>query len=404
MIRFLRSALLLASLLAGPLAAQTWEAVAPLPAPRTAAAVAVLDGRLYVLGGVGPGGAVLGSALRYDPVAAAWSPIATLREARAGATAVVYGGRIVLMGGRRSDGRAIDDAETYDAQDDDWESFDHLETGRNGLGAAVLGSRIFALGGASENGALLATCEAYDGTSWYAYPAWTIDPARAEFGLAAAGGALVLAGGFSPFGPLASVQRYVPEGGGTALAPLPDARGGLGLAATDDGSALWAVGGRDAGDAVRAEVFRYDVGGDAWTAAPSLPQARTSPSVAVLGSALYVAGGRDGFGDPTATVWRLSGLTASDDAPGREPPGLVVSGPNPVRHQTALTVHLGAPTDATVEVVDVQGRRVARLHDGLLASGATRLVWRPAGLAAGVYQVRLQTPVGVATLALTVLP
>jgi hypothetical protein len=63
--------------------------------------------------------------------------------------------------------------------------------------------------------------------------------------------------------------------------------------------------------------------------------------------------------------------------------------PNPATDVTiALTLDHAAPVE--IEVVDVLGRRVARLLNGETVAGSERLRWRPEGLAPGLYFVRLR--------------
>ena len=45
-------------------------------------ATAVIDGRLYAIGGRLEGSSILSSGERYDPAANAWSPIASMGTAR----------------------------------------------------------------------------------------------------------------------------------------------------------------------------------------------------------------------------------------------------------------------------------------------------------------------------------
>ncbi len=96
-----------------------WAEVAPMPAPRAAHAMVALGGRLYVVGGVGPGADELWS---YDPEADAWrtdhAPLPTPREHLA---AAALGGKLYVLGGRghgHSGNR--DTVESYDPAANAW--------------------------------------------------------------------------------------------------------------------------------------------------------------------------------------------------------------------------------------------------------------------------------------------
>ena len=62
-------------------ALDAWEAVAPMGTARSRHAVAVLDGKLYAVGGRGLAGR-LSSVERYDPAAGAWEAVASMAAAR----------------------------------------------------------------------------------------------------------------------------------------------------------------------------------------------------------------------------------------------------------------------------------------------------------------------------------
>jgi hypothetical protein len=69
--------------------------------------------------------------------------------------------------------------------------------------------------------------------------------------------------------------------------------------------------------------------------------------------------------------------------------------PNPARAATAIEFELAAPAHVRIDVFDVAGRLVGRVHDGPRAAGRHRVVWEPGmngpGAGPGVYFVRLQT-------------
>jgi hypothetical protein len=63
--------------------------------------------------------------------------------------------------------------------------------------------------------------------------------------------------------------------------------------------------------------------------------------------------------------------------------------PNPSSGRTELTIEVADAQHVRVEVLDALGRRVATLHDGVLAAGIThRLAFDGSSLPAGVYAVR----------------
>lgn len=404
----LKSFLLVVSLItASPSAtAQAWTDGPPMPTARYDAAVAVLDGSLYVIGGrETPTGPPSGVVERFTP-GEGWETVASLRDERYAAAATALNGRIVLMGGMESLGAATDDVEAYDLSKDDWESFQSMEQERSGLGAVMLNGHIYALGGAAENG-LLTSCEAYDPSDdkWYIYPPWRISPPRASFGVAEQGGAAYLAGGFSQFGPLDLFERYIIGAGSTELASMSTARGNLAL--VSDGTALFAIGGLDPGEHVLSSVERYDVSDDRWTAVASLGTARAGAVAAYLDDKIYVVGGRDAVGNVLNSMEVYGATVDDEDGPESTAFALDAPHPNPFAERTTLTLRLAESGPVAVVVYDVRGRRVATLEDRVLPAGTHRIAWDGTAngqrLAGGVYIVHLTSGEGRAVRKLTLL-
>ncbi|MEM0961034.1 MAG: DUF1501 domain-containing protein [Bacteroidota bacterium] len=103
----------------------------------------------------------------------------------------------------------------------------------------------------------------------------------------------------------------------------------------------------------------------------------------------------------------LAGLVANpltvDAGLGPEADGLRLAvAPNPIASRGRVTVSLDAPTPATVEVLDLQGRVVRLLADGALPAGDTALPFEAADLASGVYLVRVRTARTAHTATVTV--
>ena len=71
-----------------PIPRRTWEAVAPMATPHETHAMAVLDGKLYAVGGELDDD-FLSSVERYDPAANTWEAVAPLATARAYPVAVL---------------------------------------------------------------------------------------------------------------------------------------------------------------------------------------------------------------------------------------------------------------------------------------------------------------------------
>ena len=120
-----------------------WSQVADMPAERAAHAMVALDGKLYVVGGVGPDS---DETWVYDPDVDRWDRRAPLPTGREHLAAAVVGGRVYVIGGRTGRGNH-DTLEAYDPGSDSWTRLPAMPTARGGLTASVAGGRIHVAGG-----------------------------------------------------------------------------------------------------------------------------------------------------------------------------------------------------------------------------------------------------------------
>jgi N-acetylneuraminic acid mutarotase len=145
----------------------TWSEIADLPAPRAAHAMVASDGKLYVVGGVGPEPAAV---LAYDFELERWSSLATpLPTLREHLTAVALDGRIYVVGGRWSGQGNLAAVEILDPATGTWSAGADMPTRRGGLTASALGGRIHVTGGEDlDTGDTYPAHEVYDptGNQW----------------------------------------------------------------------------------------------------------------------------------------------------------------------------------------------------------------------------------------------
>ena len=91
-------------------------------------------------------------------------------------------------------------------------------------------------------------------------------------------------------------------------------------------------------------------------------------------------------------AYEMSGsATTVEQDPAETPDGYILSAafPNPFNPQTHLTLAVAARQRVAVAVYDALGRRVARLHDGMLAPHQThRFAFEAAHLPSGLYVIR----------------
>ncbi|MBS2025017.1 MAG: hypothetical protein JST92_21670, partial [Deltaproteobacteria bacterium] len=133
-----------------------WETLASLPTPRTGPGAGGIDGKLYVVGGADLGIPSDGGAqhnLKYatlevfDPVAGTWSTKASMPTARREPGVAVLDGRLYVMGGIITGDAVTNVVEVYDPCTDSWTTVAPLPTARSSFMVGVIGRTIHVVGG-----------------------------------------------------------------------------------------------------------------------------------------------------------------------------------------------------------------------------------------------------------------
>lgn len=225
----------------------TWSTSTPLPQKMHHISTAEVNGKIYVLGGYlnntfQPTDAVY----EFDPATSNWTSKASMPNHRGAATAAVVNGLIYVIGGVANPGGVTDTNEVFDPVTNTWQSLAPMPTAREHLASAAIGSIIYIVGG--RNGANKHKFEAYDTTtnSW------------------------------------------------TTLPDLPTARSGL--TACPYGSRIFVFGGEIPGVYKKNEV--YDPSTNLWDEAAPMPTARHGVGSTFWNNAIYIIGGGpvEGYG------------------------------------------------------------------------------------------------------------
>ncbi|MED2941884.1 DUF1668 domain-containing protein [Bacillus swezeyi] len=104
---------------------KNWVSKADLPEARSAAATAVVDGKIYVIGGFGSKSVATNTTFVYDPKTNEWTQKADIPTQRAGAAVAVVDEKIYVIGGTTTNGARKDNSqkvEIYDPKKDTWET------------------------------------------------------------------------------------------------------------------------------------------------------------------------------------------------------------------------------------------------------------------------------------------
>ncbi len=222
-------------------------------------AAEVVSGKLYLVGGLDGGSE--GQLQIYDPGTNAWTLGAPMPWSAGSLSTAAIGGKIYAAGGITTGGFTVGNCAVYDPATDQWTALaDMPDGGRNHTAAATDGTRLFAFGG-RRGGNFVAN--GYDSLMIY--------------------------------DPQSDTWTWSGESGST-LAPLPEARGGMGKAVYLRGE-FYVFGGETLDDpdananGVYDRVDVYDPLANAWRSEAKMPNPRHGIFPVLYQGHLFLAGG-----------------------------------------------------------------------------------------------------------------
>jgi len=276
-----------------------WTQRADMPTPRWGHTSAVVNGKIYVIGG---GSSetdfrYLSSVEEYDPLADTWAKKADMPTARGwtSPSSAVVRGRIYVIGGDRgSPLLCLPIVEEYDPSTDTWTRKADMPTPRWGLATCTVNGKIYAIGGYPPKGYVgLTTVEVYD-------PATDSWSQKADMPLGVAllnanvvRGKIYAVGGRPDVKARAYVQEYDPATDTwTRKADMLVGTSQMVSVVLADkivviGGWLWS------GDPPYQAVQVYDPETDRWTREADTPFLRAVFSADVVDNRIYVIGGTD---------------------------------------------------------------------------------------------------------------
>ncbi len=142
-------------------ASDTWTTKANMPTARNYMTSGVVNGKIYVIGGLAYGDHLLKTVEAYDPTTDKWVTKTDMPTARRGIAAGVVNDKIYVVGGlvcSNNDSTYTAKMEEYDPATDTWTTKASMPTAREHLAAGVVNGKIYVIGGS----AALNTVEEYD--------------------------------------------------------------------------------------------------------------------------------------------------------------------------------------------------------------------------------------------------
>jgi N-acetylneuraminic acid mutarotase len=237
-------------------ATDTWITKTPMPTPRSSLGITVCQNKIYVMGGNTGASNYTGVNEVYDPLTDTWETRTPMPTPRVGMDANVVDGKIYLIGGFRyidqgASARAFNITEVYDPANDIWIKKAPLPTAVYGYASAVVNNKIYVIGGMGCN--LTQVYNPATDTWSYGAPIPRLSS-----------GATVYTAGAATTGSVAPKRIYVMGGG--SLTPVYNLN------------------------------RIYDPERDVWSNGTCMPTARSDLDVAVVDDVLYAIGGYTGWG------------------------------------------------------------------------------------------------------------
>ena len=271
-----------------PQPASEWRFLQDAPTARLMAAWTVLDGKIWIVGGMSHG-TTLDLMQSYDPLTGTWQSGPSLPIPLHHATAATYRGEVVVVGGA-SDNLAQASNKVFALRGGSWVELPSLGHARAAAAAAVVGDKLVVVGGQNEK-QLVAQTEVFDGESWT--QADDLPTPREHLAAVSDGTYVYTVGGrfLSSDKNSAAFERFDPASGEwVKLVDMPTPRGSFGAAYIE--GRVVAVGGEEPTQ-VLATVEMYDIADEKWTVLTPMGTPRHAEVVAAVGPAVYSIGGAD---------------------------------------------------------------------------------------------------------------
>ena len=320
------------------IAAKKWEVVSQLPTGRSSFSTAVVDGKIYLIGGflfenINGGPLGLSTVEVYDTKNNSWQRLTDMPTPRLQAGAAVVDGKIYVIGGFSwigipgVDSKILKVVEVYDPQTDTWSRNQDMSTPRRQFGIGVVDGKIYAIGGWNplEEPQRLDHVEVYDPVS----DTWTKRadmPTRRDAVKAAVvreiiyviGGAGWPQVGWGPV--LATLEAYQPKTNRwREKSDMPNLVAGFSTVVVDD--KIYLIGGHGgvAFEEYLKRVEVYDPETERWDESPPMPTKNSPFGAAAVNGKIYILGSerKDGERSLDVEVFNAGGITAIDKLPVR---------------------------------------------------------------------------------------
>jgi N-acetylneuraminic acid mutarotase len=294
----------------------SWTSKTDMPTARRNMGAAVLNGKIYVIGGNPPQTGGFKTVEEYDPATDTWTTKVPMQMSRGGLGVSVVNGKIYVIGGMTYPNSSFNRVDEYDPTTDTWTTKAPMPTRRFGLSTCAVNGKIYAIGGQGSWPNVTRKVEEYDPAT----DTWTtksnMPTARAHLSTSVVNGKIYAIGGVLEYPEITSrVEEYDPvTNSWTRKADMPTARTFL-ITCVLNGR-IYAIGGAgpDPDGPPIPTVEEYNPSTDTWITKADLPTARGHLAACTVNGRIYAIGGTTG-GFPWPVV-----STVEEYDPGLPPP------------------------------------------------------------------------------------
>ncbi len=381
-----------------------WTLKTPMPTARGFTSGAVVDGKIYVIGGFPTHTSVTQVNEMYDPATDEWTKMEDMPEGRCAHAACTYNRKIYIFGGVRSNpyGKATNTIYVYDPKTNSWTQKANMPYENAFYGIAVINDTIYLTGGMKDYASPPVS-------SLWAYTpltdSWTektpMPTARGMLSTSAVNGQIYAIGGTVNF--LTSsfniVEVYNPQTDTwTTKTDMPTSRVSLATCVVKDN--IYAVGGY-AYPVMYNLNETYNPDADVWTTESPMQEIRQTFFLGAVGNKIYAIGGS--YPNPQnpaspvilSSVEEYSILTTGNEMRFNIQRDLsqIKLGqnyPNPFNSMTSIPYELYSQNHVRLLVYNLYGREVETLVNKKLPAGKYQATFNGDYLEGGVYFYQIQ--------------
>ena len=271
-----------------------WTTGTPMPTPRSEIAGAVLDDKIYIVGGFDNSGHSTSIVEVYDPVTDKWTQATSLPQPLDHTAAVASNdGKLYVVGGGYLDRNLLSDKLFIFGPDtNNWTEGANLPSPRGALTANFINGTLYVTGGVDSQETLSSTL-AYDPAANQWTEKASMPTAREHLTSAVVNGKLYVIGGRTngmAFNVNANEMYDQVTDKWTIMEPMPSSRGGLSSAVVN--SSIYVFGGEQPTGTFNNNE-RFDTVSNTWTTEINMPTSRHGLAAVAIdnNSNIYVIGG-----------------------------------------------------------------------------------------------------------------